>query len=81
MKNDQIIKLDSVKYNLCSDESEFAFTYSINECAISDAGQYSFVATNTFGKAVLPVRLLVKCIFFLIFIFKVLQNENNPFRI
>ena len=60
-KNDKVIKIDSNKYNLCTDESEYIYTYSINECSIDDAGQYSFIVSNMFGKTVMPVRLLVKC--------------------
>ena len=60
-KNEKVLKIDSQKYNLCSDESEYTFTYSVNECVVEDAGTYQFEVSNTFGKVTVPVRLLVKC--------------------
>ena len=61
IRNEQVIKIDTQKYNLCTDESEYVFTYSINECSIEDAGQYRFEVSNTFGTVTCPARLLVKC--------------------
>ena len=73
LKDEKPIKIDSIKYAYTMEEKDYSFTLTINDDQIVDAGSYTFVVSNTFGKSTASGRLLIKCNIYLFVLFISIQ--------
>lgn len=62
-KNNTLLKIDSIKFSLSHNDEDNSFSFSINNLTIEDAGSYSFLISNIFGKVTTSARLQINCKF------------------